>query len=455
MPPTLALLLCTAFVLFILVLERRTSPGVSAALWIPTLWMLTTSSKPLAIWFNMTGSNESGSILDQLALAGLMVGGMVVLARRRLKWSIVLRQHAWLLVLLTYMLVSTLWSDITLIALRRWARELIVVIMALVILTEANPKQALEGLLRRTAYIFIPFSLTLIMYYPTLGREYARWSGKGMWIGVTVQKNMLGRVCMMAILFLFWALWRRWCGTAPGGGRFPTWADVSILVIALFLLRGDDSYSASSIATLAVGIASFLGLLLIRKLRLPVPQAALLVLVMLLVGMGVSAPFLGGSNVAFATSVLGRDETLTGRTGTWAALVPVFQQNPFLGIGFGSFWTTARRDFYEMSFAHNGYLDVLLQLGAVGLASYTVWLLSCASKLFRALVRDYEWASLAISILLMVLVYNVTESALDSLAEQMTATMTIASMVVPFESTRAIRRSYFGRPLHVAPQRVA
>lgn len=47
----LALLVCTTFVLFLLRLERRESAGVSAALWIPALWMLAIASKALAIWF--------------------------------------------------------------------------------------------------------------------------------------------------------------------------------------------------------------------------------------------------------------------------------------------------------------------------------------------------------------------------------------------------------------------
>ena len=75
------------------------------------------------------------------------------------------------------MLLSTLWSDITPIAIRRWVREVIVLVMALVIMSEANPRQALESVLRRSAYILIPFSLMLIKYYPALGVEYARWSG--------------------------------------------------------------------------------------------------------------------------------------------------------------------------------------------------------------------------------------------------------------------------------------
>ena len=440
MPPPLAFLLCTAFVLFLLRVERRASPRVSAALWIPTLWMLAIASKPLAIWLGVTGDNESGSALDRLVLTGLSLAAMVVITRRRFDWSGALRRHGWLLALLVYMLVSTLWSDITFIALKRWMREGIVVIMALFILSEANPRQALESILRRSAYILIPFSLMLIKYYPALGVNYGRWSGMQMWIGVTVHKNTLGRLCLVSASFLLWAIYRRWREPAMARGRFQGWADVSVFLITLVLFKGaDNAFSATSVGTFAVGIATFLGLLWLRKLRLRVPQPALLALVIFLIGFGVSAPFLGGSNLSLFNSTFGRDETLTGRTQVWQALVPMAMGQPVLGYGFGSFWTIARQELYEINFAHNGYLDILLTLGIVGLAFYTFWLLSCVRKLHGALAQDYDWACLAICFLFMAVVYNATESALDSLAELMTAVPVLASFVGSGRMIRASR----------------
>ena len=47
-----------------------------------------------------------------------------------------------------------------------------------------------------------------------------------------------------------------------------------------------------------------------------------------------------------------------------------------------------------MSHAHNGYLDVLLTLGAAGLVLYLVWLLACARTFHRALSRQFEFAAL-------------------------------------------------------------
>jgi exopolysaccharide production protein ExoQ len=432
MPPPIALLLCTAFVLFLLRLEWRMSRGVSKALWIVTLWMLLIASRSLGAWFGLTGHNDSGNLMDQVVLSILTIAGMVVLARRRIDWPGIFRRHKWLLALLAYMLISTLWSDITLVALKRWVREVIVVVMALVTISEANPRQALASLVRRSAYVLIPFSLVLIKYYPTLGRQYGRWSGIEMWTGVTSQKNQLGRLCIVSIFFLLLALYQRWRERSHGGrgGQYQVWADVSIVFLAVYLLNGANS--STSLATLIVGSATYLGLRWVRKLK--VPQVALLALVICLIAFGTSAPFLGGSNVAAFSSSLGRDDTLTGRTEVWAAVLPAMKHRPLLGYGFGSFWTDARRELYEIPTAHNGYLDILLDLGEVGLAFYTVWLLSCARQLHRALAQDYHWASIAICFLLMGLVYNATESSLNSLTEHMTAMLVLASLVVPHQS---------------------
>ncbi|MGJ5813865.1 O-antigen ligase family protein [Paludibaculum fermentans] len=446
MPPLIALVMCTAFVLVLLRVELLSCRHVSGAFWIPTLWMLSISSKSLALWSGVTGEGESGSPLDRLILTGLGVVGCVVLAKRRLRWAAALSQHGWLLALLFYMLISTLWSDMTLIALKRWMRETIVVIMAMIVISEADPRQALECLLRRSAYILIPYSLMLLKYYPSLGRDYARWSGMTMWSGVTPSKNTLGCLCLISSLFLFWALFRRWREPSLLGGRSVSCADASVLLIALYLLKGPGrGYSATSIGCLVLGIATFLGLRLARKVRMRLPQWALLALVILLISLGVATPFLGGSNLATFTSAFGRDETFTGRTWIWEALMPEVWKHALFGQGFQSFWTGERREMYfSVPHAHNGYLDIVLELGFVGLALATIWLLSCVRKLHRALEEDYDWASLALSLVFVIVVYNFTETTLNRLAWHATAVITIAAFAVPYDMGRAVVKGRLG-----------
>jgi O-antigen ligase len=408
--------------------------------------MLAISTKPLAIWFGVSGDNESGSDLDRMFLLALGVAAAGIVARRRLNWTRALFRQRLLLALLAYMLISTVWSDITLIALKRWCREAMVIVMALAVIAEAAPGLALESLLRRTAYILVPTSLMLIKYYPALGVEYARWSGKQMWIGVTVHKNSLGRLCVLVSFFLLWALLRRW-RTGERGPRFRTLADSAILVLTLFLLRGEENaYSATSIATLILGISTLLAFHCFRKLRMSIPRPVLLAVAVLLIAFGVSAPFWGGANVAVVSATLRRDETLTGRTETWAELVPVVARRPGLGCGFGSFWTTARREFYDMSHAHNGYLDILLELGWAGLMFYIAWLLACAARFHRAIKTHYEWASFALGLLLMILLYNAAESQLNSLSDEMSAVLVMAFVFLSYECVRLACHEYRSSP---------
>jgi O-antigen ligase len=423
-------------VLYLLWLERRVSRETSPALWIPTLWMLISASRPLATWFvragSVPGTNDAGSALDRWVLTALAASAIIVLIRRRTDWRSSMRKHPWLLVLLGYMLLSTFWSQITAIALKRWTRELIVVAMALVVISEANPRQAYASLLRRTAYILLPFSWVLIKYYPALGRVYGKFSGIEMWTGVTGQKNHLGRLCMISALFLVWALYVRWREHSwARRDRYVVWADIFIIFVALYLLKQSDS--ATSLGTLGLGLMTFFGLSWMRKKRMRVPLTGLAVLVIALLLFGTSTPFLGGSNLASFTSSLGRDTTLTGRTEVWSDVIPMISAQPVLGYGFGSFWTDARRLQYDIPTAHNGYLDILLELGALGLVIYVFWLLSCTRRLGRALTRDYDWAALALSFLVMGLLYNVTESALNSLTEHMTAVTVFTLFVLSYK----------------------
>ena len=58
MPASLALVLCIVFVAFLLRAERRHSRGLSIAVWIPTLWMLSVATKPLGRWFGLKIDTE-------------------------------------------------------------------------------------------------------------------------------------------------------------------------------------------------------------------------------------------------------------------------------------------------------------------------------------------------------------------------------------------------------------
>jgi O-antigen ligase len=116
----------------------------------------------------------------------------------------------------------------------------------------------------------------------------------------------------------------------------------------------------------------------------------------------------------------GRDITLSGRTVLWGFVLESIRQQPWIGYGFSAFWTEANSAAtfiiteirWSTPHAHNGFLDLLLELGAVGL---TIFLIGFGVALARAgrAVRTSEGltALWPVAYLTFLFLYNLTESA--------------------------------------------
>ena len=418
MPPLLALLICFIFVLFLLRLDRKQSPEVSFALWIPTIWMLLIASKPLGIWFQSSGATmEEGSPLDRAFLIALLCLGLIILVKRRFNWSNAIKENIWLMLLIGCMLVSCLWSDFPFISFKRWSKELIAVVMAFVVATEPDPRKALESLFRRLIYITIPLSYILIHYFAEYGRAYVHHEGVLMWTGVTIHKNCLGQLCIIAAFFLIWTIIRRKQGRDIPAVRYQTILDVLILFLAFWLLGGPQhsfTYSATSIVSFAVGLSALIVLFWGKKWGTMPGQKVLVVLIAFIIIYGTVTPMLGKLSIIDLSSTLGREETLTGRTVVWRQLIPAAMSRPILGYGFGGYWTTSTREEFDISGAHNGYLDIILELGFVGLLLYAIFLLSSIRKAQRMMTQDFDCGALWICYLLMIVLHNITESSLNT-----------------------------------------
>lgn len=434
MPPILALILCLAFVLFLLRLENKQSPDVTKALWIPTIWILYVASKPLGAWFQVSLQNpEAGSPLDRAFLTTLTLIALWILVRRGFDWLGAIKENPWLMILIVFMLVSIFWSNIPAISFKRWVRELQAVLMAFMVLSEPFPRQAMESIFRRTAYILIPFSPVLIKYFPQYGVEYNRWTGARMWMGVTLQKNGLGRLCIIVAFFLIWSLIRRWQGNNPPVRKYQTYVELLILAMVFWLMRGQGggSYSATSIISLFVAILVYWILYFFRKNGKYLRASTLMIIVTVIILFGVVTVYTGEIRFGSLTTAIGRNETLTDRTAIWASLLPNVKQKPLLGSGFGGFWTPSSMAAYRINSAHGGYLDMLLVLGFCGIVLVSIYLMSSCQKAQRALSRDFDWGALWLGYIIMFVVHNITESSINSFAMHMSAVIlffTVASI---------------------------
>jgi O-antigen ligase len=86
--------------------------------------------------------------------------------------------------------------------------------------------------------------------------------------------------------------------------------------------------------------------------------------------------------------LVGRSDDLTGRLDIWAAVIGLIEQKPVLGWGWVSYWAPWVEPFNNLVIingvtylqAHNAWLDVVLQLGVVGIAVFTILIVTTGAR---------------------------------------------------------------------------
>jgi O-antigen ligase len=327
---------------------------------------------------------ESGSIMRQIALFSLLVCGVFVLTTARVKsaHSNALRNNVPLACFVGLAFLSVLWSADPTLTFRRSSEYLIFCIGA----SAAGRALGLRGIV---------------------------WLG---FVGSTVY-ILLG-VAAEVVLGTFhpWNMDYRFCGTLHPNHQ--AWNCVLLLLSSSVLL----SQVRRGLPHAACAIAMILGavFLFLTKSRTSLLCGVLALIYYWSARLSVKqklAAVLGGSLAASAllvttlfspviTSQLnrallaGRDantyQSLSGRIPLWQACMEYVALRPRTGYGFDSFWTPehiriiSAKEGWTIPMSHNGYIELLLSLGIIGLVLYLFQLASSWPLLQRSYISTRD-----------------------------------------------------------------
>jgi exopolysaccharide production protein ExoQ len=350
---------------------------------------------------------DQGSPVTQIVWTVLYaITALLALTQWRRIAFVVMRDKL-LLLLVGIAVMSVLWSAEPELTLRRS------VTLAATTLFSAyvTVRYSLHELLRLLAWalgVAALLSLVFALALPNYG-IYVDPRGEA-WRGIFWHKNALGsNATLSALVFLCVALGahkRRWIA----------WGGVGLSMVLLFL---------SESMTPFVGFIAVLALYpLYKMLRwrhiLVVPFFVIVVLTCAIV----TALLLTYSDVIL--SALERDPTLSGRTELWSAVLAMIRERLWLGYGYEAFWLgwigesshvllwmIAMADSYGHGAADNGYLELWLSLGLLGVL---VYLCAYVRTFFRA-VRSARLTSTPeglwpLLLLTFVLIYNLSEGGI-------------------------------------------
>jgi exopolysaccharide production protein ExoQ len=338
-----------------------------------------------------------GGIVSQLLIDGtiffLLLKHLRLLARRAGKM-----QYAAPFALLV--LASAVWSIDPLLTLRRSAPFALAGLFGLWFALRFSLRRQLSILLLAMVLLALA-ALVAALCFPQTGLDHSPGHLSD-WQGVFTQKNACGRIMVLATAVVL-------------SGRRMTGLRFGALLLFVFVLIMSGSRGAWLIE------AAIFSLHFLLQLMRRIEQRSRVFLAIL----AGSAAF-GFTAAAFLflkqiTGFIGRDATLSGRTAIWAQVWSFILQRPMLGYGYDAFWQGIHGESFRVVaavhfivfHAHNGFLEIWLELGAAGLLLFLLSYARAWRKLWPLVRRgQIDRAAWPFFLLVLILLYDLDENTL-------------------------------------------
>lgn len=316
--------------------------------------------------------------------------------------------HMWPMVCLIILaFCSMFWSDYPDITVRRSASLLTGALWAYYIAARHDLKDVI-GVFRTSFGVLAIASLIVGIAVPSTGQDDPL--GAPGWRGVFVNKNELGIIMATGAVTYFYSLIH--------GYKNIKFIQMIIYVICfgISLLVLYLAHSSTSIVIFMLGVMLCI-LVKMTHRRVGVAIIIWSAIILLLA----PAVIIVTNQLDVIAPLLGRSSQLTGRIDVWLLLPSFIAERLWLGHGLGAFWVADSTNValiwdavrWNPPHAHEGWLDLLLELGVAGLVLLSLQILRIVTSGIRTIVSGQDPnAQYIVVITIVVLVYNISESSL-------------------------------------------
>jgi hypothetical protein len=413
MPPIVAAAICVVGIVGLMYFGRDEKNPPSPAIWLSVAWVFFGASRMLSQWLqtgHVAGATDQyleGSPMDRALLSCIEVVALGVLFARRQRLLQFVRENKVTLLFFAFCLISVVWSDFPLVALKRWTKALGNISMVLLVLSDRNPLSATKQFFLRTGTLLIALSVLVIKYFPEYGRGYNGFTWTTFYCGVSTDKNGLGVICLIFGLALLWQLVELYRDKQAANRGRLLMVYGTLFAMNLWLVEMANSSTAKG--SLLLG-----GMVLVTTTWNGKAKFVHFITALILGG-GIVA-YVFPDTYASLVHMLGRNPDLTGRTDIWNDVFQI-HINPVLGTGFESFWLGWRKDYFWHKYyfhpneAHNGYIETYLNLGWIGVVLLAMQFVIGYRNIVAAFRSRLPEATLRFSLLVVGTLYNMTEAA--------------------------------------------
>jgi len=348
-----------------------------------------------------------------IKISMIVVSVFVIATRWSLASALVRNANTGFVAFMVLIPLSAMWSIESSATINRSVSLISIVLVCFAVSLAGWSRKRFQQVTIPPVMYIVVVSLLVGMAYPgriiEIGDDLSQ---KNAWHGITLTKNQFG---MMASLGLIICV-NSWLAR---DGR-TLWAIVGAACSFACLLLSRSNTSLLS-AMIAVSFMLLVMRVPIIKQKFSVHVTVALVVLLILYECVIQDVVPGAYTLLSPIRAMtGKDGSLSGRTIIWDIIKQHIQIAPYLGSGYGAYWIGAVPSspsyvfMYTMYFypseSHNGYLDIVNDLGYLGLACLFFFVVAYVRQALELMRHDRNQAALYLGLLFHQLVMNMSES---------------------------------------------
>ena len=329
----------------------------------------------------------SSNIINQVLYTYLFLAALFALLPMYSILGAFFRKEKFLSIFIIFVTLSLAWSDNTLVSVKRIVQLYAELLICLAFIMHAKSDEEMLEYFKPILYIFILATITVCLTIP--GAKDAQFNT---WRGFTTQKNDLGELGLVCVLLTFFIYKREetFLSRLVAG---------TMVLLSVVIVVGTFSSTCLITLTLLIGIGSLWSIDKIFK-PIGINRAVTSLVIFSIIGFILLVILLAPDLLDLLPTVFGKDTTFSGRTDLWVYMMDELQRHLLLGVGYQGFWVVGSQRIVLLykqfvwlpNQAHNGYIDVVNELGLVGFGLFLLMIISYFVNLARYKIHSiWKW----------------------------------------------------------------
>jgi O-antigen ligase len=347
------------------------------------------------------GEITTSNPVNQLVYGALFIISIVIIYSRKREALEFIKREKFFFIFLAWCFLTVLWSDHSFVSFKRYIQFLTTVTIPLSFFIYSKNSEKAIRIFYYILAAYVIVSIATIFTIPMARNEY------GIWRGIHTDKNGFGQICLMAlILFCI---------------NYPRSVSLKDKVINLFFILSSfvlliGARSTTALLTLIILVIIWI-LFQVDKIFEPIGIRKTISVLLTLGGIILVVLILNflPEKIESAVGVTGKDLTFTGRVDIWKDIWNYAEDHFFWGAGFRGFWvinSPRLEELYQIYIwlpiqSHNGYLDLLNEVGAIGAVLFLLMLVNYVINTSKVKKKQvWKWFIFA------TLIMNITETSI-------------------------------------------